>query len=430
MKKIVITAVVCIAPFVLCAQLGSVIDRVKNKIKNRVDNKVDRSIDKTLDKAEGKGTSQSEAASHTGEKTSPAAEEKPAMVCWSKYDFIPGEKVLYVDDFSQDNIGELPPNWNTRGKGELVTLDNVPGKWLRLFPGNTYLTGNSKAFGENYTIEFDLIIDGTAPAGTRFFPGLGFGLFASGSKKVTDNTLFIESEYMGKNRLQINARPNVDAISKMELSSSENGNSFNSGDQEFAAYSKTFFKVAHYAMQVQKQRFRFWVNEHKVFDVPRAVFLSVPLNGLSFSVANYFPYNDNNFGLYISNIKVATGLPDTRHKLMNEGKFSTTGILFGLQSAVVKPESYSVIKEIAGVLKENADLKIKIVGHTSSDGDDAANMELSKQRAAAVKEVLVKEFSIDADRIQTEGKGETKPAGDNKTKEGREQNRRVEFIKL
>jgi outer membrane protein OmpA-like peptidoglycan-associated protein len=74
-------------------------------------------------------------------------------------------------------------------------------------------------------------------------------------------------------------------------------------------------------------------------------------------------------------------------------------------------------------------VKIKIIGHTSSDGDDAANMELSKQRASAVKEYLVKEFSIDAARIETEGKGETKPVGDNKTKEGKAQNRRVEFVK-
>ena len=70
------------------------------------------------------------------------------------------------------------------------------------------------------------------------------------------------------------------------------------------------------------------------------------------------------------------------------------------------------------------------MGHTSSDGDDNANMELSKKRAAAVKELLVTEFGIDASRLETEGKGETKPIADNKTKEGKMANRRVEFIKL
>jgi outer membrane protein OmpA-like peptidoglycan-associated protein len=57
-------------------------------------------------------------------------------------------------------------------------------------------------------------------------------------------------------------------------------------------------------------------------------------------------------------------------------------------------------------------------------------MELSKKRAAAVKDLLVSEFGIDASRLETEGKGETQPIADNKTKEGKTSNRRVEFIKL
>jgi outer membrane protein OmpA-like peptidoglycan-associated protein len=88
------------------------------------------------------------------------------------------------------------------------------------------------------------------------------------------------------------------------------------------------------------------------------------------------------------------------------------------------------LKELADVLTKYADIKIKIVGHTDSDGTDAANLELSKKRAAAVKEALAKDFSIDAARMETDGKGESESVGDNKTKEGKAQNRRVEFIKL
>jgi len=71
-----------------------------------------------------------------------------------------------------------------------------------------------------------------------------------------------------------------------------------------------------------------------------------------------------------------------------------------------------------------------VIGHTSSDGDDKANMELSKKRAAAVKDILVSEFGLDASRFEPEGKGESQPVADNKTKEGKVLNRRVEFIKL
>lgn len=81
-------------------------------------------------------------------------------------------------------------------------------------------------------------------------------------------------------------------------------------------------------------------------------------------------------------------------------------------------------------MKENSTVKIRVIGHTSNDGDDAANLELSKKRAAAVKEVLVKDFSIDASGLETDGKGETQPVADNKTKEGKVMNRRVEFLKL
>jgi outer membrane protein OmpA-like peptidoglycan-associated protein len=82
------------------------------------------------------------------------------------------------------------------------------------------------------------------------------------------------------------------------------------------------------------------------------------------------------------------------------------------------------------VLQDNAAVKIKIVGHTDSDGDDAANLTLSKQRADAVKTSLSKEFAIDESRFLTDGKGESQPAVANTSAEGKAQNRRVEFIKL
>jgi outer membrane protein OmpA-like peptidoglycan-associated protein len=188
-------------------------------------------------------------------------------------------------------------------------------------------------------------------------------------------------------------------------------------------------KVSHVSIQVQGSRMRCWINDFKAFDMPMALPTDFKYNQLYFELERS-NYKDHELGYYISNIKVATGKPDTRHKFIEEGKFSTTGILFDVQSAVIKPESFGVIKEMATVLKDNPGVKVKVIGHTSNDGDDAANMELSRQRAAAVKDAMVKEFGIDASRIQSEGKGETQPVADNKTKEGKMQNRRVEFIKL
>ena len=139
---------------------------------------------------------------------------------------------------------------------------------------------------------------------------------------------------------------------------------------------------------------------------------------------------DRHSAPFISNLKITTASPDMRSKLLTEGKLISYGIYFDSGKDVVKPESYASAKEIAAVLTENPDVRIKIVGHTDSDGQDALNMDLSKRRAANVKAYLTKEFSIDASRIETDGLGETQPISDNKNPEGKAKNRRVEFIKL
>ena len=106
------------------------------------------------------------------------------------------------------------------------------------------------------------------------------------------------------------------------------------------------------------------------------------------------------------------------------------GIYFDVNKDVVKPESYGTISDIAKVLKENPTVNIKIIGHTDSDGNDAVNLDLSKRRAASVKNALVSQFSIDGSRIQTDGKGETQPIVSNTSSENKAKNRRVEFVKL
>jgi len=132
----------------------------------------------------------------------------------------------------------------------------------------------------------------------------------------------------------------------------------------------------------------------------------------------------------INNLKFAIGAPDTRNKLITEGKFVTRGILFDVSSDKIKPESYGVLKDIAGTLKENAGVKVKIIGHTDTDGNDADNLSLSKRRAESVKANLVKEFGIDESRIQTDGMGESQPVDKNTTNEAKSNNRRVEFVRL
>jgi len=161
-------------------------------------------------------------------------------------------------------------------------------------------------------------------------------------------------------------------------------------------------------------------DQNKLFDYPKAF----PVECLK---ADRIRFEDG--ALLVSNIRIAVGAPDMRNKLLTEGKLVSYGIYFDVNKDVVKPESYGTLKGIAQVLTENPDVKIQIVGHTDSDGADAANLDLSKRRAASVKTELTKSFGIDASRIETDGKGEGQPIAPNDSPANKALNRRVEFIK-
>lgn len=103
-------------------------------------------------------------------------------------------------------------------------------------------------------------------------------------------------------------------------------------------------------------------------------------------------------------------------------------IQFVTGSDKIQTESYDELDDIASVMKKYPDTRWSISGHTDNVGNAAKNLDLSKRRAASVKNYFVSK-GIAADRLESEGYGDTRPIADNKTKAGRTQNRRVE-IKL
>lgn len=115
--------------------------------------------------------------------------------------------------------------------------------------------------------------------------------------------------------------------------------------------------------------------------------------------------------------------------LAEQGKLALYGIQFDFNQATIKPESAQVLSQVAEVLKNQAALKLSIEGHTDNVGTPAYNLELSRKRAASVKDYLVKNFQVDAARLSTQGFGDTKPVAKNDTEAGRAQNRRVELVK-
>jgi OmpA-OmpF porin, OOP family len=111
------------------------------------------------------------------------------------------------------------------------------------------------------------------------------------------------------------------------------------------------------------------------------------------------------------------------------GHIVVTGILFDTAKADVKPESKPALDEVAKMLKENASLKVSVVGHTDNAGALAGNMDLSKRRAAAVVQELTTKYGIAAVRLAPYGDGPYAPIGSNDSEDGRTLNRRVELVK-
>jgi outer membrane protein OmpA-like peptidoglycan-associated protein len=132
---------------------------------------------------------------------------------------------------------------------------------------------------------------------------------------------------------------------------------------------------------------------------------------------------------YIKNIRIAAGGIDIYKQTTTPAKIIMHGILFDVDKATLKPESMGSINQIFNLMKKDPSLKFEIDGHTDNSGTAAHNLDLSQQRADAVKSQLVS-MGIDASRLTTKGFGDTKPIDGNDSPEGKANNRRVEFVKM
>ena len=355
-----------------------------------------------------------------------SATKEPGLSTYSKFDFVPGEKLLVVEDFSQDAIGDFPARWNTNSGGEVVKVDGQPGHWLMLNKKGRFIPEFITGFPENFTLQFDVICNEKF---SFYSNPLDFFILTGTNDKQAFVYSFIA--YDKRSGVKIGIHP-ADAGLKggeAHIDTYEEGLHVIRNDVKTTQFSSNTGKnKVKVSIWRQKQRIRVYLDEEKVFDLPRA--LAAGKNYTTFLFDLWSGMQNDEDKYLVSNIRLAVGAPDTRNKLITEGKFVTRGILFDVNSDKIKPESFGVLKDIAAVLNENPGVKVKIIGHTDADGKDADNLTLSQKRAASVKNALTSEFNVDASRMETDGKGETQPADKNDTAEGKANNRRVEFLKL
>ena len=135
-------------------------DQAINKGLDAVENGVKEDLKKDSDQStENQGNQEGQAAGKgdqgSGDKSS--GQQQTALESYSKYDFIPGEKIIFFDDFSQDAVGDFPALWNTNGSAEVVTTNFYPGNWMKFVMSECVWTDALLKLPENYTIEFDVI---------------------------------------------------------------------------------------------------------------------------------------------------------------------------------------------------------------------------------------------------------------------------------
>ena len=413
-------------------QAQTVLERLKDKARNRGEQRLDEGMEKGLDKVEegakSKASKTKKAKEDLKENDNQVTVSKTDFKSYSRYDFVPGNNMLLVEDFSQDVIGEFPLKWTTNNRGEVVTVKGSDGNWLRMYQSGQFLSPSIKKLPDNYTIEFDMILFFDHGGDSYVYPDLQIKLLSLAPGATTARNYLKDSDASADLILGIN--PSEAGSSSIYLSSQKEKSSHFSGEEKgFKPLDSYYGKPMHFAIWVQKERYRCWINGEKMYDVPQAVPPQSLFNHMDIAVGGS-NYQDEKVGFYISNIRIAEAGADMRSKFLTEGKLVTNGILFDVNAANIKPESAGILREIAAILKENPGVKVKIVGHTDTDGDDAKNLDLSKRRAAAVKEALAKNYGIEAARMETDGMGESSPVSDNNTTEGKAQNRRVEFIKL
>ena len=396
-------------------------DAAKNAVERRVEQKAEEVTEKAMDKAEESVTKEDknkksasneeeeEGAIVTEEKgENMAANTSQKLTGTSQYDFVPGDQILFYDDFSQDAIGDFPALWTTNGSGEVKSVNIAPGKWFHMNGEDAvYCYTRQIDFPDNFIVEFDIIPD------EKYQYGIQFTLYqenADDLKEMNDDL------YPGEAGLHIDL-----GYDRWDTKGYKETEDWLTGQATKNTVIRE--KENHVILWVQKRRVRIYHQNAKVLDMPTNIYPNVKFNRMRFSGWDRYS------APYVSNLKITTASPDTRSKLITEGKLVTYGITFDVNKADVKPESFGTLKSIADVLKENGPVRVKIIGHTDSDGDDAKNLELSQRRAQSVKNELVSKFGIDASRIETEGAGETTPVAPNDTPANKALNRRVEFVK-
>ena len=375
--------------------------QLKSKFKRKTEDAVEEGVnslfgkkkkekDKTTDSAEGSEVGDEAATAVAGDSI---AEEK-AELKWAKYDFVPGDRIIFEDDLLEEENGEFPSRWDLiRGNAEVAEFggnmvimfrDGAPG----IIP--YFKDPQSDYLPDVFTIEFDL-----------YYPGSGnFEVHLYDRKNQESGS---PTGYTGINIVK----------DYMEL-----GQSRSRLPDENIADSRWM----HIAIAYTSGKLKAYMDETRLLNIPR-----IDFDPKGLTLYTYHASNENLY--YVKNIRIAEGGIKYYDRIMEDGKIIANGIRFDVNKSTLKPESMGIINEIFELMNKYPDLKFSIEGHTDSDGEEAFNQTLSEERAKTVMDKLIT-MGISSDRLSSKGWGESIPLTSNGTAEGKAENRRVEFVNV
>jgi OOP family OmpA-OmpF porin len=399
-SKLVFIGLLCLALIAVSTPAQAQFKKLKDKVKEKAEKKVEETIEGEEETTEDTTTATKETTEKPASDTTKAKSSTPGasedMSLYTKFDFIPGDKVIFYDDLSGEEIGEFPSRWRLdNGVFEIAKQGNK--NYILCTDGGTIrpkiVTG---PLPPKYTIEMEFYTKGGDAKGHWFHikwyndQDEEIGVF---SMKNNDNT---HLSLMGKD------------LANKELSAPLTGG------------------IHTMRIMATQSTMKCYIDNERVANVP-AVEGFTPID-----IGVYMdPWKDEtNNPMLIGTFRYAQGGKTMREQLDESGRIVTHGILFDSGSAKIKGESYQTLKEIGQLLTDDPKLRISIEGHTDSDGADDYNMDLSKRRAAAVRDYLIANYKIAGDRLESKGWGESKPIDKNDTPEGKANNRRVELVKL
>ena len=373
--------------------------KVEKKTEKEANKAVDKAIDDTFNSIFGKKKKKTRQVTTEGDPVVEGTEtvtggKKENLSAWTKFDFVPGDVVIFEDNLDGEINGEFPSKWDLNyGNVEIAQLGE---DMVINFPSdqNATIVPLMKEKGdylpEKFTVEMDVYF-------SEFCTKYRVEFYDIVNQKQPPGRSFV---IIGPQDVHVEGY----------------------GGTKVDVPNQTYPFWKHVSISFNTRALKVYYGEKRTSNIPN--FRMEP-TGITINSGQCHAGNQ----AMIRNIRIAEGSKDLYERFMTDGKIVTNGIRFDVNKATLRPESMGVINKIYKLMEAHPEISFSVEGHTDSDGEESHNLSLSQDRALTVLNKLV-EMGIPQNRLTAKGFGESMPITDNNTPEGKANNRRVEFVKI